>query len=169
MSQLRRQTLHSAITQAALVCLVSQAGFAQVTVGYNTLTSASGAAIVNQGYRQRTTDQYEIYGSNVEPSDGGYIFDRQTTWKVKDQSQPWSLSIVDNNPTVDVSKESTSTKLVQAGRRESVYSVVGGPLYSVIERRTFSPFASTQFPAIVPVSTTVFPEDLGKVPTSTSP
>jgi len=169
MSQSRRQALHYAITQATLACLVSQAAFAQVTVGYNTLTSASGAAIVNQGYRQRTIDQYEIYGSNVEPSDGGYIFDRQTTWKVNDQSQPWSVSVVDNNPGVDVSKESTSTKLVQAGRREAVYAVVGGPLYSVIERRTLSPFASTQFPAIVPVSTTVFPEDLGKPPISTSP
>ena len=169
MTRLQRQSLYPMASLAAFSLGAFQPAFAQVTVGYNSLTSVVGSAIVSASYRQRTTDQYEISGVNMEPADGGNTFDRQTIWKIKDQSQPWSLNIVDNNPTVDVAKESTSTKLVQAGRRESVYSVIGGALYGVIERRVLSPFASTQFPAIVPVSTTVFPEDLGKPAASTSP
>ena len=166
---LQRRSLYPMASLAAFSLVAVQPAFAQVTVGYNSLTSVVGSAIVSESYRQRTTDEYAISGVNVEPADGGNTFNRQTIWKIKDQSQPWSLSVVDNNPEVDVAKESTNTKLVQAGRRESVYSVIGGALYSVNERRVLSPFASTQLPYIIPVSTTVFPEDLGKPATSTSP
>jgi hypothetical protein len=132
-------------------------GFSQVTVGYSSITSVVGSAVVDQAYRQRTTDQYEITGVNVEPVDGGNVFDRNTTWKIYDQPQPWSLNVVDNNPKVEVSKESTSTKLVQAGRRESVYSVLSRPVNNIVERQSQNLFGSVFLPAVVPVSTTVFP------------
>jgi hypothetical protein len=153
----------------SLVCVGDHSASAQVTVGYSSITSAVGAAIVGQTYRQRTTDQYEITGVNVEPNDGGNVFNRRTIWKIYDQSKPWSLSIVDNDPKVDVNKEATSTKLVQAGRRESVYSVISGPLYSTIQRQTLSPFASVQLPPIIPTSTTVFPDSPDPASTSPSP
>lgn len=139
---------------------------AQVTVGYSTITSVVGSAVRSGSYRQRTTDQYEITGVNVEPIDGGNVFSRDTVWKILDQDKPWALSIVDEHPKVDVSKENTSTRLVQAGRRESVYSVISGPLYSTIVRQTLNPFAAVRLPLIVPISTTVFPESLG---TSSAP
>jgi hypothetical protein len=139
---------------------------AQVTVGYNNLTTVVGSAVQSDSYRQRVTDQYEITGVNVEPIDGGNVFNRDTVWKIYDQDKPWALSIVDERPKVDVSKENTFTRLVQAGRRESVYSVISGPLYNTIVRQTLSPFAAVQLPPVVPVSTTVFPESLG---TSSAP
>lgn len=138
-----------------------QIALAQVTVGYSSVTSVVGSVISENTYRQRTIDQYEISGVNVEPIDGSSTFDRNTIWKIYDQNQAWSLSIVDSNPRVDVNKQEKSTQLVQAGRRESVYSTISGPLYSTVKRQTLSPFASIQIPLIVPVSTSVFPEDIG--------
>jgi hypothetical protein len=137
--------------------LASPVACAQVTVGYNTLTSVVGAATVDHSYKQRVTDQYSITGVNVEPTDGGNVFDRSTIWKIQDQSQPWSLTIRDDSPSVDVNTNDTEAKLVQAGRRESVYAVISAPLSGVVERRTLNPFAPVQLPAIIPVSTTVFP------------
>ena len=145
----------------AVTLLGSQRSLAQVTVGYNSITSVTGSVSAENVYRQRTTDQYEITGVNVEPVDGSSTFDRNTIWKIYDQNQDWSLSVVDSNPRVDVNKEEKSTTLVQAGRRESVYSTISGPLYTTIQRQTLSPFASVQLPLIVPVSTSVFPEDVG--------
>lgn len=145
----------------AVIFLGSQKSLAQVTVGYNSITSVVGSVSSENVYRQRTIDQYEITGVNVEPVDGSSTFDRNTIWKIYDENQDWSLSIVDSNPRVDVNKEEKSTTLVQAGRRESVYSTISGPLYTTIQRQTLSPFASVQLPLIVPVSTSVFPEDVG--------
>ena len=145
----------------AVIFLGSQKSLAQVTVGYNSITSVVGSVSSENVYRQRTIDQYEITGVNVEPVDGSSTFDRNTIWKIYDENQGWSLSIVDSNPRVDVNKEEKSTTLVQAGRRESVYSTISGPLYTTIQRQTLSPFASVQLPLIVPVSTSVFPEDVG--------
>ena len=143
----------------ALLCeyIVCKPVNAQVTVGYSTITSVVGSAVVESTYRQRTTDQFAISGVNVEPIDGGNVFSRDTVWKIYDQAQPWSLSIVDDNPRVDVSKEKATTKLVQAGRRENVYTVVSGPLYDTVQSRSLSPFAQVQLPAIIPISTSVFP------------
>ncbi|MFM8524165.1 MAG: hypothetical protein ACKOCM_00845 [Cyanobacteriota bacterium] len=148
----------SAAAFSGLALMVVPPCAAQVTVGYNALTSVVGAATVDQAYRQRTTDRYEITGSNVEPEGGGLMFDRNTIWHVKDQTQPWSLNIADDNPKVDVSKEPTSTKLVPAARRESSSATLSEPYYSTLERRTLSPFARVIMPAILPISTTVFPE-----------
>ena len=145
----------------AVIFLGSQKSLAQVTVGYNSITSVVGSVSSENVYRQRTIDQYEITGVNVEPVDGSSTFDRNTIWKIYDENQDWSLSIVDSNPRVDVNKEEKSTTLVQAGRRESVYSTISGPLYTTIQRQTLSPFASVQLPLILPVSTSVFPEDVG--------
>lgn len=149
------------IAIAITLWLVPQLAYGQATVGYNSLTSVVGAAVVDQTYRQRVTDQYVITGVNVEPNDGGSQFDRNTVWKIHDQSQPWSLTVRDEAPTVDSNREVVNTKLVQAGRRESAYAVTSAPLNGVIERRVLSPFSPVQMPAIIPVSTTVFPENLG--------
>jgi hypothetical protein len=132
---------------------------AQVTVGYSSLTSVTGAAVEQSSFKQRTTDQYEISGVNVEPIDGGNTFDRNTVWKIYDQNNSWSLSVVDDRPKVDVSKEQASTKLLQAGRKESVYSTISGPLYIVIQQQTLSPFASVVLPPVVPISTSVFDDE----------
>jgi hypothetical protein len=132
---------------------------AQVTVGYSSLTTVTGASVVDQVYRQRTTDQYAITGVNVEPQDGGSVFNRNTIWKIYDQSQPWSLTVVDDNPRVEVGKDNTSTRLVQASRKESIYSTISGPLYSTIRQQTLSPFAQVQMPAIVPITTSVFSDE----------
>lgn len=156
--------LSSASLLCALAYLSAGSARAQVTVGYNTLTSVVGAASLDQAYRQRSTDRFEATGVNVVPenwresSGDPVVFDRNTIWRVQDQSRPWSLSIIDDNPKVDVAKERTATKLVQASRREAVYSTISGPLYSTVQRQTLSPFASVILPAIIPVSTTVFPE-----------
>lgn len=157
--------LVASVTAAIASLMASPAVQAQVTVGYNTITSVVGAAIVDQTFRQRTTDQYAISGVNVEPIDGGNIFERTTVWKIYDQSEPWSLTVRDDAGSVDVSKEATNSKLVQAGRRESVYAVISGPLSGTIERRTLSPFASVLLPAIIPVTTSVFPEDSSTIQT----
>jgi hypothetical protein len=146
---------------------ISSTAFAQVTVGYSSLTSVTGAAVVDQVYRQRTTDQYEITGFNVEPHDGGNVFNRNTIWRIYDQSQPWSHSVVDNNPSVEVGKDNTSTRLVQAGRKESVYSTISGPLYSTTQQQNLTPFAPIQLPAIVPISTSVFPDEAASSNTTT--
>lgn len=138
---------------------MSDPAIAQVTVGYSSLTSVTGAATEQSSFKQRTTDQYEVSGVNVEPIDGGNTFDRNTIWKIYDQNNSWSLSIVDDRPKVDVSKEKTSTRLVQAGRRESVYSTISGPLYTVIQQQTLSPFASVVLPPTVPISTSVFDDE----------
>lgn len=132
---------------------------AQVTVGYSSLTSVTGAAVEQSSFKQRTADQYEISGVNVEPIDGGNTFDRNTVWKIYDQNNSWSLSVVDDRPKVDVSKEQASTKLLQAGRKESVYSTISGPLYMVIQQQTLSPFASVVLPPVVPISTSVFDDE----------
>lgn len=137
--------------------LASSIASAQVTVGYNSVTSVVGAAIIDHTYKQRVTDQYAITGVNVEPTDGSNVFDRRTIWKIMDQSQPWALTVREDTPSVDVNTIDMDSKLVQAGRRETVYAVVSAPLSGVIDRRTMSPFASVVLPAVIPSSTTVFP------------
>ena len=134
---------------------------AQVTVGYTTNISVTGSSISEDIYRQRVIDQYAISGVNVEPIDGSNNFNRETIWKINDESDDWSLSVVDSNPRIDVNSDEVSTRLVQAGRAESVSSNISGPLRSVSQRKTLSPFSSVQLPLIIPVSTSVFPEDLG--------
>ena len=140
--------------------LPSQAS-SQITVGYNTNISVVGSSVSEDIYRQRVVDQYGITGVNVQPADGSNKFNRETIWKIYDQNDDWSLTVVDSNPRVDVNKEEVSTRLVQAGRREAVSSTISGPVGSTIRRKTLNPFSSVQLPLIIPVSTSVFPDELG--------
>lgn len=153
--------ISSAILPLVAFNLLAEKTFAQVTVGYNTNLSVVGSSISENIYRQRVVDHYAVSGVNVEPKNGSNNFHRDTVWKIYDEDKDWSLTVVDSNPRVDVNKEDVSTRLVQAGRRESVYSTISGPLRSTVKRKTLNPFSSVQLPLIVPVSTSVFPEELG--------
>ena len=141
----------------APLALAMPAG-AQVAVGYSAITSASAAQVVDTRLDLRSRSSFGIGGSNVEPIDGGNVYDASTIWRIRDPGQPSSLILRQEDSVFDADASTSNTRLVQAERRESVTSTLLPPLSAnILIRSSVSPFAQ-----VIPIgpsdlSTSVFP------------
>ena len=138
-----------------LVLISSTPAYSQVRVGYSTYTNSSRSLILESTRKKRITDQYSISGKNVVPVDGGKKFTRDSIWKIMDKGHKFSLTVVDDNPKVDLLTSDSTTETVQASRKESISTNMYG-FESTKPKRVLSPFSVRSLPPIVPVSTSVF-------------
>lgn len=144
---------------AGLALVLPMAARAQVsvTVGYTSLTSASGSRLREEVLNLRERSSFGISGGNVEPIDGGTTYTPSTIWRIRDPDAPSSLLLRLEDPLFEGQQSSIDTRQVRSGRIESVGVVIGAPLNAVYGAGVVSPRA-TVFQALPsPLSTTVFP------------
>lgn len=145
-----------ALTVLALACGLPTS--AQVAVGYSSTTSATAGLMRDTVLNTRSRTSFGIAGSNVEPIDGGTVYDERTIWRIRDTSRPSSLILRQDTSVFNAREDDTRTRLVQAARREAVNVDLLGPLSNgVLIRAVPSPFAP-----LLPInpsnlSTSVFP------------
>lgn len=131
---------------------------AQVAVGYSSITSASAGRVVDTGLDLRSRSSFGIGGNNVEPVDGGQVYDTRTIWRIRDTSKDSSLILRLEDSVFDADETLTDSNVKQASRRESVSVTLLPPLSNnILIRTSISPFAP-----VIPIgpsdlSTSVFP------------
>lgn len=140
---------------AVLLPLVSAR--AQVSVGYSAVISAASSQARDQVLNLRSRNSFGIAGSNVEPIDGGKIYDSRTIWRIRDTSKPSSLSLRREDSVFDAQEDQTDTQQIQVARREQVTVSILAPLTGVLEPQAVSPFAPVLPVLTNPLSTSVFP------------
>jgi hypothetical protein len=121
-----KQLLPLALTAQALL-LVMQPVAAQVTVGYSNpiLTSTFVGLEERRGVRQSI--QFGVAGVNVVPSDGSLIYDENTIWKIDQPDRPFSLTVVENSPQLEIRNSDLITRSTHVSRTERVFVQVSGP------------------------------------------
>lgn len=157
------------ISIGIIACRLAVAGFvaaavtlpgvvrAQVAVGYNSTTSATGARAMQQTLNLRNRSSFGIGGSNVEPIDGGNIYDPTTLWRIRDSSKASSLVLVQENSVFDTQKDKSNSSIQGAARQEQISVTLVPPLSTVLEPQTVNPFAPVLPVLPSPLSTSVFP------------
>jgi hypothetical protein len=100
---------------------------AQVTVGYRNPIFTSAFVGVEERRGVRETVQFGVAGVNVVPSDGSLIYDENTIWKIDQPDRPFSLTVVENSPQLDIRNSDLITRTAQVRRTERVFVQVSGP------------------------------------------
>ena len=121
-----KQTLPLALTTQALL-LAMQPVAAQVTVGYSNPIFTSTFVGVEERRGVRETVQFGVAGVNVVPSDGSSIYDENTIWKIDQPDRPFSLTVVENSPQLEIRNSDVITRSTQVSRTERVFVQVSGP------------------------------------------
>lgn len=130
---------------------------AQVAVGYSSTINATGLRTQEERLNLRSRTSFGIGGSNVEPLDGGRVYDAATQWRIRDTSRPSSLILVQENSVFDARQETTTTSTQLVRRLEEVTVTLLAPLGEVLEPQSISPLAPVVPVLVNPLSTTVFP------------
>jgi len=121
-----KQNLPLALTIQALL-LAMQPVAAQVTVGYSNPIFTSTFVGVEERRGVRETVQFGVAGVNVVPSDGSSIYDENTIWKIDQPDRPFSLTVVENSPQLEIRNSDVITRSTQVSRTERVFVQVSGP------------------------------------------
>lgn len=121
-----KQLLALALTIKSLMLTILPAA-AQVTVGYRNAMFTSGFVGVEERRGVRETVQFGVAGINVVPSDGSLIYDENTIWKIDQPERPFSLTVVENSPQLEIRNTDVITRTTQVGRSERVFVQVSGP------------------------------------------
>lgn len=121
-----KQLLPFALTAQALL-LTMQPAVAQVTVGYSNPIFSSAFVGVEERRGVRETFQFGVAGVNVVPSDGSLIYDENTIWKIDQPDRPFSLTVIENSPQLDIRNSDVITRSAQVSRTERVFVQVSGP------------------------------------------
>jgi hypothetical protein len=121
-----KQLLPMAFTAQALL-LAMQPVAAQVTVGYSNPIFISTFVGVEERRGVRETVQFGVAGVNVVPSDGSLTYDENTIWKIDQPDRPFSLTVTENSPQLEIRNSDVITRSAQVGRTERVYVQVSGP------------------------------------------
>jgi hypothetical protein len=121
-----KQLLPLALTAQTLL-LAMQPAPAQVTVGYRNPIFTSAFVGVEERRGVRETVQFGVAGVNVVPSDGSRIYDENTIWKIDQPDRPFSLTVTENSPQLEIRNSDVFTRSAQVGRTERVYVQVSGP------------------------------------------
>lgn len=100
---------------------------AQVAVGYRNPVVATAFGGLEERRGQRETVQFGVAGVNVIPSDGSLIYDENTIWRIDQPSRPFSLTVTENNPLLDLRNSDISTRSAQVRRSERLFVQVSGP------------------------------------------
>lgn len=121
-----KQLLPFALTAQALL-LTMQPAVAQVTVGYSNPIFSSAFVGVEERRGVRETVQFGVAGVNVVPSDGSLIYDENTIWKIDQPDRPFSLTVIENSPQLEIRNSDVITRSAQVSRTERVFVQVSGP------------------------------------------
>jgi hypothetical protein len=114
-----------AVAAAAWIC--AGGAHAQVTVGYRNPIVATAFTGVEERRAQRETQQFQLAGVNVRPDDGGLIYDEDTIWRIDQAGRPFSLTITENNPLLELRNVDITSRTAQVLRTERVFVQVSGP------------------------------------------
>ncbi|MFU8884064.1 MAG: hypothetical protein ACNA8O_01240 [Cyanobacteriota bacterium] len=117
----------AAIATTAILAILPGEARAQVTIGYRNPIQATAFMGVEERRAQRETVQFGIAGVNVRPSDGSLIYDEDTIWRIDQPGRPFSLTVTENNPLLDVRNSDITTRTAQVRRTERVFVQVSGP------------------------------------------
>jgi hypothetical protein len=115
----------SALCSAA--ALGSSVVHAQVTIGYRNPIQATAFSGVEERRAQRETVQFGIAGVNVRPSDGSLIYGEDTIWRIDEPGRPFSLTVTENNPLLEVRNTDITSRTAQVRRSERLFVQVSGP------------------------------------------
>jgi hypothetical protein len=121
-----KQLLPLAFTIQSLLLAMLPA-VAQVTVGYRNPIFTSAFVGLEERRGVRETVQFGVAGVNVVPSDGSLIYDENTIWKIDKPDRPFSLTVVENSPQLDIRNSDVITRSAQVTRTERVFVQVSGP------------------------------------------
>jgi hypothetical protein len=121
-----KQLLPMAFTGSALLlAILPVAG--QVTVGYTNPIFSSASVGVEERRGVRETVQFGVAGVNVVPSDGNLEYDEDTIWKIDQPDRPFSLTVIENSPQIEIRNTDLVTRSVDVRRTERVFVQVSGP------------------------------------------
>ena len=145
----------AALLLVASACLSLQArASAQVTVGYSNPILATASFGLEQRRAVRETEQFGVAGLNVRPEDGSLIYDENTIWRIDQPGRPFSLTITESSPLLELQRSDITSRSAEVSRIERVYVQVSGPaadaLQSVFPVRGIAAADPTQ--ATIPLS-----------------
>lgn len=136
--------------------LAPMASTAQVTVGYRNPIVATAFTGLEERRAQRETFQFGVAGVNVRPADGGLIYDEDTIWRIDQPDRPFSLSLTENNPLLELRNADITSRSTQVRRSERVFVQVTGPAAEAL-RSVFPQDAARAVDATLPsVNLSVF-------------
>ena len=123
----RRICSASTIAVYTAAALAAGAAHAQVTIGYRNPIQTTAFMGVEERRAQRETVQFGIAGVNVRPSDGSLIYDEDTIWRIDAPGRPFSLTVTENNPLLQLRNTDITSRTAQVRRSERVFVQVSGP------------------------------------------
>ncbi|MCP9778145.1 MULTISPECIES: hypothetical protein [unclassified Cyanobium] len=150
-----KQLLPLAFTIQSLLLAMLPAA-AQVTVGYSNPIFTSAFVGVEERRGVRETVQFGVAGVNVVPADGSLIYDENTIWKIDQPDRPFSLTVVENSPQLEIRNSDVITRSAQVGRTERVYVQVSGPAAESLRSVFLDGLTLPDGPALPSTSISVF-------------
>jgi hypothetical protein len=124
-----KQLLPISAGSMLLMAMLPAAG--QVTVGYTNPIFSSASMGVEERRGVRETVQFGVAGVNVVPSvlqpDGTLVYDENTIWKIDQPDRPFSLTVIENSPQIEIRNTDLVTRSVDVRRTERLFVQVSGP------------------------------------------
>jgi hypothetical protein len=121
-----KQLLPLALTlQGVLLAMMPAA--AQVTVGYTNPIFTASFMGIEERRGVRETVQLGVAGVNVVPVDGSLIYDQNTIWRIDQPDRPFSLTVIENSPQLEIRNSDVITRSSQVRRTERLFVPVTSP------------------------------------------
>lgn len=109
------------------------AALAQVTVGYSNPIFASAFYGMEQRRAKREQVSFSVAGINVRPDDGTLIYDQNTIWQINEPDKPFSLTVSEPGPRLDLRNADISTRSASVQRTERVFVQISGPAADALQ------------------------------------
>lgn len=106
---------------------------AQVTVGYRNPIQATAFMALEERRAQREIVEFGVAGVNVRPTDGTLIYDEDTIWRIDQPGRPFSLTITENSPLLEIRRSDITSRTAQVQRTERVFVQVSGPAADALQ------------------------------------
>ena len=114
-------------------CWISSPAVAQVTVGYSNPIVASAFYGMEQRRAKREQVTFSVAGINVRPDDGSLIYDQNTIWQINDPEKPFSLTVSEEGPRLDLRDADIMTRSASVQRTERVFVQISGPAADALQ------------------------------------
>ena len=132
------------------------AASAQVTIGYGNPVLVTAASVIEQRRGQRETVQFGVAGVNVRPVDGSLIYDEDTIWRVDQADRPFSLTITENDPLLELRRIDILNRTAAVSRRERVYVQISGPAANALRSVFVGDLTTLLQPTLPTINLSVF-------------
>jgi hypothetical protein len=118
---------------AGLALLSALPAAAQVTLGYRNPVLATSFMGVEERRGVRELRQFGVAGLNVVPEDGSLIYDENTIWRIDQPDRPFSLTVIENSPQLEIRNSDVITRSAQVRRNERLFVQVSGPAADALQ------------------------------------